>query len=79
MNPELGIDFPHGMLESWFNHRYPLKHLKKLLYLTPGERARMAGAAQECFQQRFPIDAVARTLSAIVEGDSAQRPGFQAA
>ena len=24
--------FPHGMLDPWFKHRYPLKHLKKQLY-----------------------------------------------
>ena len=24
--------FPHGMLDPWFNERYPLKHLKKMLY-----------------------------------------------
>ena len=24
--------FPHGMLDPWFRHRYPLKHLKKCLY-----------------------------------------------
>ncbi|MGC2545075.1 MAG: glycosyltransferase, partial [Silvibacterium sp.] len=24
--------FPHGMLDPWFGHRYPLKHLKKYLY-----------------------------------------------
>ena len=24
--------FPHGMLDPWFKRRYPLKHLKKLLY-----------------------------------------------
>lgn len=24
--------FPHGMLDPWFRHRYPLKHLKKRLY-----------------------------------------------
>ena len=24
--------FPHGMLDPWFRHRYPLKHLKKQLY-----------------------------------------------
>jgi glycosyltransferase involved in cell wall biosynthesis len=24
--------FPHGALDPWFNKRYPLKHLKKLLY-----------------------------------------------
>jgi glycosyltransferase involved in cell wall biosynthesis len=24
--------FPHGMLDPWFKHQYPLKHLKKQLY-----------------------------------------------
>ncbi len=24
--------FPHGMLDPWFKHRYPLKHVKKWLY-----------------------------------------------
>ncbi len=24
--------FTHGMLDPWFKHRYPLKHLKKWLY-----------------------------------------------
>ena len=24
--------FPHGMLDPWFKERYPLKHLKKMLY-----------------------------------------------
>ncbi len=24
--------FPHGMLDPWFKHRYPLKHLKKCFY-----------------------------------------------
>lgn len=24
--------FPHGALDPWFNRKYPLKHLKKLLY-----------------------------------------------
>ncbi|RFU48110.1 glycosyltransferase [Paraburkholderia sp. DHOC27] len=24
--------FPHGMLDPWFKHTYPLKHLKKCLY-----------------------------------------------
>jgi len=24
--------YPHGMLDSWFKHTYPLKHLKKWLY-----------------------------------------------
>jgi len=29
--------FPHGMLDPWFKHRYPLKHLKKWLYWPWGE------------------------------------------
>ena len=29
--------FPHGMLDPWFKHRYPLKHLKKWLYWPFGE------------------------------------------
>ena len=49
--------FSHGMLSPWFKHRYPLKHLKKMLYwpweyrvlrdaqavlFTSGEEARLA-------------------------------------
>ena len=30
--------FPHGMLDPWFRHRYPLKHLKKLIYWNLAER-----------------------------------------
>jgi len=29
--------FTHGMLDPWFKHRYPLKHLKKSLYWRWGE------------------------------------------
>lgn len=29
--------FTHGMLDPWFKHRYPLKHLKKCLYWPWGE------------------------------------------
>jgi glycosyltransferase involved in cell wall biosynthesis len=29
--------FPHGMLDPWFKHTYPLKHLKKWLYWPWGE------------------------------------------
>ncbi|TAK65312.1 glycosyltransferase [Methylobacter sp.] len=29
--------FTHGMLDPWFKHRYPLKHLKKWLYWPWGE------------------------------------------
>lgn len=30
--------FPHGMLDPWFKRRYPLKHLKKLIYWHLAER-----------------------------------------
>jgi len=33
--PKLRIPYfvyPHGMLDPWFKHTYPIKHLKKLLY-----------------------------------------------
>ena len=26
------VVFPHGMLDPWFRHQYPIKHLKKWLY-----------------------------------------------
>jgi glycosyltransferase involved in cell wall biosynthesis len=29
--------FTHGMLDPWFKHRYPIKHLKKCLYWLLGE------------------------------------------
>lgn len=29
--------FPHGMLDPWFKHQHPLKHLKKWLYWPWGE------------------------------------------
>jgi len=29
--------FPHGMLDPWFEHAYPLKHIKKRLYWFLGE------------------------------------------
>jgi glycosyltransferase involved in cell wall biosynthesis len=31
------VVFTHGMLDPWFRYRYPLKHLKKLLYWPWGE------------------------------------------
>jgi glycosyltransferase involved in cell wall biosynthesis len=30
--------FPHGMLDPWFKRRYPLKHVKKLIYWNLAER-----------------------------------------
>jgi glycosyltransferase involved in cell wall biosynthesis len=29
--------YPHGMLDPWFKHTYPLKHIKKLLYWPLGQ------------------------------------------
>lgn len=31
------VVFTHGMLDPWFNKKYPLKHLKKMLYWPWGE------------------------------------------
>ena len=36
--------FPHGMLDPWFQDRYPIKHLKKLLYWNLFERRNFAQA-----------------------------------
>lgn len=40
--------FPHGMLDPWFKRRYPLKHLKKLLYW-PWAEYRVLRDAQAVF------------------------------
>lgn len=41
--------FPHGMLDPWFRHTYPLKHYKKQLYWWLREGRVLAGAAATCF------------------------------
>jgi len=41
--------FPHGMLDPWFKHTYPLKHLKKLLYWPWGEYRVLRDAAAVLF------------------------------
>lgn len=41
--------FPHGMLDPWFKHEYPLKHLKKLAYWTAVERRVLGDAAAVFF------------------------------
>ena len=55
--------YPHGMLDPWFSHAYPIKHLKKLLYwrliesrVVNGAAAVMFTAAEEArlAQQTFP-------------------------
>lgn len=37
--------FPHGMLDPWFKHRYPLKHAKKWLYWACAEQRVLRSAA----------------------------------
>lgn len=41
--------FPHGMLDPWFKHTYPLKHLKKWLYWPWGEYRVLRDASQVLF------------------------------
>ena len=41
--------FPHGMLDPWFRHRYPLKHLKKMLYWWWADYRVLRDAAAVCF------------------------------
>ena len=41
--------YPHGMLDPWFKHRYPLKHLKKWLYWLGAEHRVLRDAAGVCF------------------------------
>lgn len=47
--------YPHGSLGSWFERRYPLKHLGKTLYWSVFERRAYCGAARvvyTCEQER---------------------------
>nr|WP_244671796.1 glycosyltransferase [Pseudoxanthomonas spadix] len=41
--------FPHGMLDPWFKHTYPLKHLKKWLYWPWAEYRVLRGARAVLF------------------------------
>ena len=41
--------FTHGMLDPWFKHTYPLKHLKKCLYWPWAEYRVLRDAAGVCF------------------------------
>lgn len=43
------VVFAHGMLDPYFRHRYPLKHLKKLAYWTLCERKNLNLAEAVCF------------------------------
>ena len=41
--------FPHGMLDPWFCKKYPLKHLKKLIYWHLAEKKVLNGAKAVIF------------------------------
>ena len=41
--------YPHGMLDPWFKHAYPLKHLKKSLYWWVAERRILRDARAALF------------------------------
>jgi glycosyltransferase involved in cell wall biosynthesis len=43
------VVFTHGMLDPWFKHEYPLKHLKKWLYWPWGEYPVLRDAAAVLF------------------------------
>lgn len=41
--------YPHGMLDPWFKHQYPAKHLKKAVYWSLCEQHVLRNAAAVCF------------------------------
>jgi glycosyltransferase involved in cell wall biosynthesis len=43
------VVFAHGMLDPYFKNRYPLKHLKKLVYWLLQEHRTLNGAEAVCF------------------------------
>ena len=43
------VVFAHGMLDPYFRNRYPLKHLKKLVYWTLHEHRNLNSAQAVCF------------------------------
>ena len=43
------VVFAHGMLDPYFRDRYPLKHLKKLVYWMMQERRNLKNASAVCF------------------------------
>jgi glycosyltransferase involved in cell wall biosynthesis len=43
------IVLPHGALDPWFRHRYPLKHAKKWLYWPWADYRVLRDAARVCF------------------------------
>jgi glycosyltransferase involved in cell wall biosynthesis len=49
--------FPHGMLDPWFKHQYPLKHLKKSLYWRLFEHTVLKNAHAVCFTTEIEMQA----------------------
>jgi glycosyltransferase involved in cell wall biosynthesis len=73
--------YPHGMLDPYFKHAYPRKHLKKLIYWLLAERQVLAAARRVCFtceeerllaRRTFPL---ARYREAVVSFGAADPPG----
>lgn len=80
------VVFPHGMLDPWFKHAYPLKHLKKCLYwrlaesrvlrdaravfFTSKEEQRLAG---ESFQPYRCHEVIGNLGTAAPPGDPAEQ------
>ncbi|MHB8302645.1 MAG: glycosyltransferase [Acidobacteriaceae bacterium] len=66
------VQFAHGMLDPWFKRRYPLKHLKKMVYWTLAEHRVMRDASTVLFtcqtEQRLAPQsfALSRWNSAVV-------------
>lgn len=47
--PRPYVQFAHGMLDPWFKRRYPLKHIKKVIYWTLAEHRVMRDATTVLF------------------------------
>jgi glycosyltransferase involved in cell wall biosynthesis len=56
------VVFPHGMLDPWFKRRYPLKHLKKLLYWPWAEYRVLRDAAAVFFTSQEEMEQAAQSF-----------------
>lgn len=52
--------FPHGMLDPWFQHTYPRKHLTKLVYWALAERWVLSRARAALFTCRTELELARR-------------------
>ncbi len=52
--------FPHGMLDPWFEHTYPRKHLRKLVYWALAERWVFSRARAALFTCRTELELARR-------------------